>query len=157
MELVPCWSKQSMTSAKNISYLFEEKNKYMIWYLWNMKLCRTLITWLQLLSLIQSKEENFTMRTSVKHIATLCIILVFSHCTKSLRCYECADKGDSALDCFPAFWKELLLTKIPPNLSSCEKQRSVSCNGFCNNFTLSGCGKNDLRRYSEFKIRILIR
>ena len=94
------------------------------------------------------------MSTSVKHIATLCIILVFSNCTKSLRCYECADKGDSALDCFPAYWKEQMHSILPPSLSSCEKQRSVLCNGHCNNFTLSGCGNNDLRRYSEVKIRI---
>ena len=147
---MPCWSKQSITSAKNILYLFEEKN-YMIWYLWNMKLCRTLITWLQLLSLIQSKEENFTMWTT---IATLCIILVFSNCTLSLRCYECVDKYESSLDCFPAWFRELM-PPLPASVKSCENQRSVLCLGHCSNVTVSGCGNNDLRTYSECQLNFL--
>ena len=90
----------------------------------------------------------------MKHIATLYIILLFSHCTISLRCYECADKEESALNCFPALVRDKLLN-IPKyhlgNLASCEKQSSVLCKGHCLNFTISGCGNNDFRRYSEFK------
>ena len=107
-------------------------------------------SWFQRYTLKYDIRNLFsTMWTSMKHnYITLCIILVFSHCTISLRCYECFDGDVSALDCLPplvSLTSVLLLSR----LNSCEKQRSVFCKGHCSNVTISGCGSNYIRGYSE--------
>ena len=81
---------------------------------------------------------------------TLCIILEFLHCALSLKCYECFDGDASAFDCFkPVIDEKRQSFNLPPGTKSCENQRSVFCEGHCSNFTFSGCGYTDLRRYSE--------